>query len=144
MGVRPHTMDCKWTLEEAAAEEVTKKHKINKSAVKKLSKDKALAAYKELLDPPAAEPEVLEACPAPAPAEEAAKEFITIHVNFIDLEAEEREPVSLQVEQDYTIARVKALIETQEGIQAESILLFKKRTRIADDDTLKQLKVEAG
>ena len=72
------------------------------------------------------------------------QEFITIHVNFIDLEAEEREPVSLQVEQDYTIARVKAMIETQEGIRAESILLFKKRTRIADDDTLKQLKVEAG
>ena len=63
--VRPHTMDCKWTLEEAAAEEVTKKqlieyltevapaalkekHKINKSALKKLSKDKALAAYKVL------------------------------------------------------------------------------------------------
>lgn len=72
------------------------------------------------------------------------QEFITIHVNFIDLEAEEREPVSLQVEQDYTIARVKAMIEAQEGIQAESILLFKKRTRIGDDDTLKQLKVEAG
>lgn len=55
----------KWTLDEAATEEVTKKqlieyltevapaalkekHKINKSALKKLSKDKALAAYKVL------------------------------------------------------------------------------------------------
>eukprot|EP00658_Telonema_sp_P-2_P075060 TRINITY_DN6444_c0_g1_i1.p1 TRINITY_DN6444_c0_g1~~TRINITY_DN6444_c0_g1_i1.p1 ORF type:complete len:171 (-),score=56.65 TRINITY_DN6444_c0_g1_i1:341-853(-) len=157
-------MEPPWTVEQAMSDGVSKKeliewltehadeavkvrHKINKSALKKRSKDKAIKAYKDVLDPSRdiADVGTLPTESNQTEADQAAEKvkLIGVMINFIDMDQEERPQLELKLHPESTIAQVKDAIEAAEGIPAECCLLFNRRNpRMANDRTLFELRVE--